>query len=345
MAPNVFLTGVTGFVGGEAFYQLYSKHPDFVYTLLLRDESRGELFRKKYPPKENIHLVYGTLDAEDVIEKAAAAADVVVHTAESADDEPSARAILKGLASGHTTEKPGYWIHVSGTMLIAGLDKSEDKKFRRDTLHDVDDVILITEELPDKCIHRPIDKLVLAANKTTSGSVKTLIVCPPTIYGQGRGPVNQNSMQVPWLIRDTLTQGYAPILPPGTAEWDHVHVSDLGAFFVLAVEAALDPVKRADPEIFGPHAYYFLESGAHVWSDIARSIALNAEEKGLLTDETKPHVREVTEKEVGHPSWEFHSHGIAARARQHLGWEPKGKSLVETIPETIDIEWEKLKHK
>jgi hypothetical protein len=264
-------------------------------------------------------------------------------TADSADDEPSARAIARGLARGHTTEKHGYWIHVSGTMLIAGLDKFEDDKFRRETLHDIDDVVLITEELPEKCSHRPIDKLVLAANNNSSGNVKTLVVCPPTIYGQGRGPVNQNSMQVPGMTRFTLTNGYAPVLAPGTAQWDHVHISDLGAVFVLAVEAALDPTKRDNPEIFGPRAYCFLESGAHVWSDIARFIAAEAEKKGLLTDQTKPHVREVTEKEVGHPSWEFRSHGIAARARKYLGWEPRGKTLYQTIPETIDIEARKIK--
>ncbi|KAF7538971.1 hypothetical protein G7054_g2554 [Neopestalotiopsis clavispora] len=343
MASKVFLTGVTGFVGGETFYQLYDKHPDFEYTLLLRNEERGKLFLEKYPAKDNIHLIYGSLDSEDIIEKAAAEADIVVHTADSADDEPSARAIARGLASSHTAEKPGYWIHISGTMLIAGLDKSEDEKFRRDTLHDIDDVVLITDELPDKCPHRPIDRLVLGTNGTSGGAVKTLIICPPTIFGQGRGPVNQGSMQVPGMTRFTLNNGYAPILPPGTAEWDHVHVSDLGAALVLAVEAAADPSKRENPEIFGPHAYYFLESGAHVWSDIAKFIAAEAEKKGLLTDDTRPHVREVTNKEVGHPSWELHSHGIAARARKYLGWEPQGKSLLETIPVTLDIEAAKLK--
>lgn len=65
-------------MGGETFFQLYSKHPDFEYTLLLRNEARGKLFYEKYPPKENIHLVYGSLDSVDVIEKAAAEVDVVV---------------------------------------------------------------------------------------------------------------------------------------------------------------------------------------------------------------------------------------------------------------------------
>ena len=65
-------------MGGETFYQLYDKHPDFEYTLLLRNEERGRLFLEKYPAKDNIHLIYGSLDSEDIIEKAAAEADIVV---------------------------------------------------------------------------------------------------------------------------------------------------------------------------------------------------------------------------------------------------------------------------
>lgn len=97
--------------------------------------------------------MYGTLSDAAVIEKAAAEADIVIRkftvyqreghssggmqpggqtrpsihgaelivradTADSADDVPSATAIAKGLAAGHTTEKPGYWLHVCGTGLL-----------------------------------------------------------------------------------------------------------------------------------------------------------------------------------------------------------------------------------
>lgn len=91
--------------------------------------------------------MYGTLNDAAVIEKAAAEADIVIRkfpdqwrlirlqqgdnsctgsaelmvradTADSADDVPSATAIAKGLAAGHTAEKPGYWLHICGTGLL-----------------------------------------------------------------------------------------------------------------------------------------------------------------------------------------------------------------------------------
>lgn len=39
-------------------------------------------------------------------------------TANSADDVPSAKAIAKGLAAGHTADKPGNWLHICGTGML-----------------------------------------------------------------------------------------------------------------------------------------------------------------------------------------------------------------------------------
>lgn len=43
-------------------------------------------------------------------------------TADSSDNLPSAKAIAKGLAKGHTKEKPGYWIHLCGTGMLQWYD-------------------------------------------------------------------------------------------------------------------------------------------------------------------------------------------------------------------------------
>jgi N-acetyl-gamma-glutamylphosphate reductase len=66
---------VPGFIGGDALFALYEAHPDYEYTLLVRNEKRGEAVAKQYP---KARLVYGDLSASEVIEPAAAAADVVV---------------------------------------------------------------------------------------------------------------------------------------------------------------------------------------------------------------------------------------------------------------------------
>lgn len=83
---------------------------------------------------------------------------------------------------------------------------------------DLDRVSELTS-LPDTAWHRDIDKLVLSAG---SSAVKTAIVCPPTIYGPGRGPGNHRSRQVYELAKTTLQLGQAPLLGRGLTEWDWV---------------------------------------------------------------------------------------------------------------------------
>ncbi|KAI2614881.1 NAD(P)-binding protein [Hypoxylon sp. NC1633] len=331
MAPKIFLTGATGYIGGDALYALVKAHPDFEYSLLVRNEERGKPVAAAYP---KARLVYGSLEDVDVIEKEAAAADIVVHTADSADNEPSARAIAKGLAAGHTAEKPGYWIHLCGTGILTWYDY-EHKRFGQAPLpdqryHDIDDIERIVN-LPDQALHRDIDKIVLAAN---SPGVRTLILGPPTIYGRGRGPLNQRSIQVPGIAEYTLTHGYAPIQPPGLAEWDNVHVHDVSDFFVLAVDAVLDLVKSRDPEIFGPRGYFFVENGVHLWSDVARWVAAEAAKQGF--------VPEPITKDVDITRFGSNSKSVAARAKKYLGWAPKSPSLEDEIAATVAFEAKKL---
>ena len=59
----------------------------------------------------------------------------------------------------------------------AGLGTWSDKQF-----YDLDGVDELTH-LPDKAFHRNVDKVVLDCGIKHSDSVKTVIVCPPTIYG------------------------------------------------------------------------------------------------------------------------------------------------------------------
>lgn len=333
MVTKIFLTGATGYIGGEALYSIHKAHPDFEFTLLVRNEEKAKLVSSQYP---NAKFVYGALDDSEVIEKAAAAADIVVHTADSSDNLPPARAIAKGLAKGHTSEKPGYWIHVCGTGMLQWYDWDNERygesPLPEQTYHDIDDIDRILT-IPHHAFHRDCDEIVLSANQ--SPSVKTLIVCPPLIYGPGRGPVNQRSIQAYNMAQFTLEHGFAPVMSGGgSPEWDNVHVHDLGAFFALAVDAALDPNKQRNPDIFGPRGYFFLGSGTHSWREIATLIAEAAHQQGYIP--------EAKTQEGEYRSYGANSKSVAARARKYLGWEPHGGSLRDEIPNIVASEAKRL---
>jgi hypothetical protein len=61
---------------------------------------------------------------------------------------------------------------------FAGLGTWSDKEF-----NDVSGITELTT-LPDEAFHRNVDKLVLEPGTKYSDVLKTVIVCPPTIYGK-----------------------------------------------------------------------------------------------------------------------------------------------------------------
>lgn len=183
-----------------------------------------------------------------------------------------------------------------------------------------------------------VDKVVLASN---SDAVKTVIVCPPTIYDTGSGPVNTRSMQVPNMVKGTLEKGFAPIAGVGKTEWDNVHINDLSDLFVKLVDATQDEAKKNNTEIFGPHGYFLAEHGSHRWADVAQWIAEEASRQGYLPEAlTKTaSLKEVTFMDgAATPSYGLNSKGVAERARKYLDWQPKGAQLKDTIPELVKKE-------
>ncbi|KAH7309839.1 hypothetical protein B0I35DRAFT_397995 [Stachybotrys elegans] len=345
-ALKVFVTGVTGYIGGDALAALHESFPEWQFSVLVRSEEKGAPVAKAYPGTK---LVIGTLDDFDTIAAAAAEADIVLHTADSSDHAGSAKAIAKGLHDGHSTDKPGYWIHVSGTGILCWYDM-DHKRYGQpplpeqsyDDLDNVDRVL----NLPDTAFHRDVDKIVLAEAAKNPAAVKVAVVCPPTIYGVGRGPVNQRSRQVPALVEATLKSGFGPKLYTGKTEWDNVHVKDLSSLFALLAKAAADPsLYGNEDQIWGPRAYFFAENGTHVWGEVAEWAAKEAAIKGYLP---KYEARNITSEEAEEIagfqalSWGLNSKGKALRARKYLDWKPLCKSLDKEMTHMVDFEAERL---
>jgi len=110
--------------------------------------------------------------------------------------------------------------------------------------------------LPDHAPHRNVDKVVLGAGSST---IRVAIVCPPTIYGRGRGPDNQRSVQVPELARVTIEANHGWQVGKGKARWGSVHIKDLSDLFLNLVErAAAGPMDR---NLWNENGYYFASRG------------------------------------------------------------------------------------
>ena len=68
-------TGSTGYIGGDALYEIVQAHPEYDVTCLVRNSDKGAKVGSQYA---KVKLVYGTLDDAELLEEAARKADIVL---------------------------------------------------------------------------------------------------------------------------------------------------------------------------------------------------------------------------------------------------------------------------
>jgi nucleoside-diphosphate-sugar epimerase len=330
-------TGATGYIGGDALYTIANTYPDLKITALVRNSDKGAKVASQYP---KIRLVYGDLDSTELLTKEASQADVVLHCA-NADHAAAASALIAGLAS--KEGKPGYLIHTSGTGILSFADyEKRIYGVKNEKVYNDWEGIKEITSLPDVAVHRNVDKIVLAAGEQNPGKLFTAIVCPPCIWGEGRGPDNRKSMQVYQMARATLKRGIGFQVEEGNNLWTEVHVQDLSNVFLALVTAALEGGGKAT---WNDEGYYFAENGDFVWGDVARAIAKIAFEKKLINSPDIDNISTEKADELtgsGSYLWGMNSRARAIRARKLFGWEPKQKGLFESLPEIVDGEAREL---
>lgn len=317
----------------------FGTHPDWQFSCLVRNASKASDIEKKY---SGVRVVQGDLDSIDLIEDEAAAADIVYHFA-NCDHTPSARAIAKGIARNRNSA--AHWIHTSGAGILTFRNFfSNSYGFAFEDEREYNDWEGIGEltSLPDKALHRHVDKIVLATSKGNEDRIKTAIVAPPAIYGVGRGTGNTKTVQVHMAANLALRAGKALQLGNGSSIWHGVHVHDLSRLFLLLGEAALDGNSRAT---WNETGYYFADNGAFTWGSIMQAIANEGKHQGFLaTDEVRS--LSFQQAQTYHKLFPYlcgtTSRGVSKRAKLLLGWEPKSHSLKDEIPRIIRDEAQEL---
>ncbi|KAI5289706.1 hypothetical protein KEM52_000685, partial [Ascosphaera acerosa] len=340
-------TGATGFVGGDLLYALAQTHPDWEVTALVRSEEKAALVKKQYP---SVRTVQGDLDSSDLIEEETKNADIVYHTADC-DHEAAAQAIAKGLGQ-HPADRPGYWIHTSGAANITyrtvqanlyGQAPEPSDKF-----DDWENVGALTS-LPADALHRSVDMIVLAAG-AGSGPVKTAIVAPPLIYGQGRGPGSSRSIQTPNLAKAILERGKGFQVGAGDSTWNYVHLYDLTDLYLQLGEAAVANAAGGQVKdgMWGEKGYYFAESGTVRFGDLSAEVTKVAHDLGLIESSEVESLSVEAAREISRFSplmWASNSVGKSVRARELLGWAPSRPGLLDrgVLTEVVEYEAAALK--
>jgi len=339
---NIFLTGATGYIGGSILTSLL-QHPNaanFNITALIR----GDEERVKKLAALNVTPVIGSNDSFEIIEKAASESHVTIHTANSADDLPSTKAIISGLNKRtEQTGKPVIYIHTSGTGVLN--EDVRGKKGSNTVYNDLDPDQI--NGLADTQIHRDVD-LFIINSADANPLLKSVIVLPPLIYGIGTGPFNRTSIQLPILLQAALKRNKAEVIGPGEATWNNVHIADLSDAYIIIFDqllAAYGPDAKPDAQpspylTTGRQGYYFAENGAHSWRQLSEKVGEVLYKKGVIKS---PEVTSFPDDEVesslwGKASWMAigsQSNSKAERVRK-LGWKPHQPSLFDSVEEQAD---------
>lgn len=334
---SVFLTGATGYIGGEVLYQLLQAN--FDVNCLVRTQQKADNLVKATNNK--IKVTIGDLNSVDTIAKCVEQCDIIINTAD-VDHVPSAE-VIAGVLTKLKLSK--ILLHTSGTSILG--DGVAENKPQPKVYYD-DESIEDINSLPDEQLHRPVDKVILAIEKANP-KVKTCVICPSTIYGISNGYDKVISAQVPGLILCALKHKQAFTVYHGEYIWNHIHIHDLGDMYMLLLQKLL----KDEPIPTGREGYYFgsyhipneivspLPSPIeHTWKQVAEYIGKTMHQKGALdTPDVDKVLPETASKLLGTDVAPF-LWGTNSRSRANnpykVGWKPKHEAIADFWASTTE---------
>lgn len=288
---RIFLTGANGFIGGAAASALIAGGHNV--RGLVRSRANADAVATR-----GIEPVVGSLDDAALLQTEARTADAVVNAA-SSDHRGAVEALIAGLAGSGKA-----FLHTSGSSIVADFAMGEpsDRIF---------DEATPVEPIADKAARVAIDRLVLDAP-----GVRSVVLCNTMIYGHALGAPAQ-SVQIPALARQAKASGVARFIGRGLNRWSNVHIADVAALYLLALEKA------------AAGTFMYVESGEEALGEIAKAIAaklgLGPAQSWSAEEAIAAWGRNMATFSLGSNS------RVRGEAAARLGWSPTRRSVTRWI--------------
>ncbi len=292
---KIFITGASGYIGGSVAAALIAAGHQ-VSGLARSAQTADALAGLGVAP------VRGGIDENEVLAEAACAADATINTANAAH-RGAAEALTAALAgSGKAL------LHTSGSSIVGTRARGE----LVEAVFDEDTPFTPTAQRAPRV---EIDKMVRVA---AGNGVRSVVIAPSLIYGRGRG-LNPHSMQLPWLVALAKKAGVAKHIGSGENRWSNVHIDDVVALYLLAIEKAPSG------------AFYFAENGENSMREVCEAISRMLGFGGRTQSMTVEEAAAEWGEGAASDTMGSNSRVRAKRARAELGWRPRGPSLIEEI--------------
>ena len=290
---KIFVTGATGYVG-SAVAQALLAVGNRVSGLARSEEAAKKL------EEAGVEAVRGDLANASAIIGAARSAGAVIHAASTGDAKASEEdglaldAILDGL---NGTRKP--FLYTSGIWVIGDT---------RGAVADEDTPLEPTPLVAWRPAHE---------QRALAEAGHGIVIRSGVVYGSGGG-------MVAGMVRQAQAAGTVRYVGTGEQHWTVIHVEDLAAMYVLALETA-------------PPDSLFL--AANDETPTVREIAEAVSEAAGVPGQTQPWPLEDARQALGPfaDALALDQRVTNRRARQTLGWEPTALSLFVDLAESTAL--------
>jgi nucleoside-diphosphate-sugar epimerase len=291
---KVFITGASGYIGGSIAARLIAA--GHAVTGLVRSATTARKIAAR-----GIEPVIGSLDDARLLAANAERADAVVNAADS-DHRGAVEALIGALrGSGKAL------LHTSGSSIVGDDARGEPSNaiFTEDTAF---------VPAPAKAARVAIGRLVREA---ADDGVRAIVLCNTLIYGHGLG-LHRDSVQIPALADQARRSGVARYIGRGLNIWSNVHIDDVAALYLLALDRAPGG------------SFYFVENGEASFRDMVEEIAgalgLGPAQGWGVGEAIAAWGLDRAVFALG-----SNSRVRAERARRELGWAPKHASVLDWI--------------
>ncbi len=318
MPHKIFITGATGFIGGEVLFALLNQSTnDYTISALVRNEEQAKKMKEL-----GVTPVIGTLDDSDLLFQMAKSSDAVVHCA-SAEHLPAIQSLVHGLKA--KNDERAVFLHTSGIGVLSH-DPVTTVPFSDMDLERI-------RSIPPDLTQKKNDNWVM---KNMEG-MTAAIIAPASVHGVARGPFRKtNPMgQVNSLTKASVARRKAGYLGTENTTWSNVNICDLGDLYVLVLSGLLNGT--ADHGKNG--GYYFGATHEHTWKKVAEKLATVLHERGLVDSmDASPFEQQYIDQYLygSHAKHAFihDSRAVADRSKK-LGWRPSRPDIYETIEQEV----------
>lgn len=300
VSPSILIIGATGHIGGSVLAGLKELNLDAQVTALARSEKDFQVISDIYPGAK---CVLGSMEDLQVLERESSKADIVINTSPDIFYEAGIRVILATLAVPRTPHRETFYIHTSGAANTWTEPTGQPSDRVWDDVADLEEL----SSLPDTVTHAATDRLVAQQQVKPTGDndgkftgagagnkLRTAIIAPPDVVGLGPSVKRRTPLIISYVVDVARRVGGAFRVGAGENILAFVDVRHLARLYVGLARDALRRLEQTtssssgsdaesgsggEPEMWGPKAYYFIETQELTWREFLDDMVLPALKK------------------------------------------------------------------